>query len=272
MFGEYPFIKEKYGIAEFLWYSGAMEHQTITGVSTRMVGVDYNFNDVYIHELAHHWWGNAVTIKDWKDIWLNEGFASYSEALYFEHIGNTWLFKNKMEEFAQFEENGTLYNPSKNLFSSMVYHKGAWVLHMLRAEVGDAIFFKILRDYYSAFKYNNVTSQDFISVCERVASKDLTTFFNQWLFGNFGRPRLTYHWKYDRSAPIGSELKITIEQSGRTIFSIPLVVAIEGTDIRQTIRLDQPKQTIFMPCKGKPVGITLDPDQQLLADISGSGE
>ena len=86
-FGEYPFIEEKYGVAEFLWSSGAMENQTSTGVASSLIGGKKLFLDFYVHELAHHWWGHAISPKSWKDIWLNEGFSSYSEALYFEHKG-----------------------------------------------------------------------------------------------------------------------------------------------------------------------------------------
>ncbi|KAA0236757.1 MAG: M1 family peptidase, partial [Chlorobiota bacterium] len=153
LFGEYPFIKEKYGVAEFLWYAGAMEHQTITGVSSNMISGKKFFEDTFVHELAHQWWGNAVGPKSWKDIWLNEGFASYAEALYAEAKNGKEALKSKMLSKFSSHFRGTLYAP-KNLFGEAVYDKGAWVLHMLRDEIGDTNFFNVLNSYYEIYKYS----------------------------------------------------------------------------------------------------------------------
>ncbi|NNG27687.1 MAG: M1 family metallopeptidase, partial [Ignavibacteriaceae bacterium] len=157
-FGEYPFMEEKYGIAEFLWQAGAMEHQTITGVASNIITGSNYFEDVLIHELAHHWWGDAVGPKSWKDIWLNEGFSTYSESLYYEFKSGKSALQSTM--ISNYRDNfpGTLSSPGSFLFTSTVYNKGAWVLHMLRSETGDSVFFKILRDYFEKYKYKNAST------------------------------------------------------------------------------------------------------------------
>ncbi|MCH7773858.1 MAG: M1 family metallopeptidase, partial [Bacteroidetes bacterium] len=160
-FGEYPFIKEKYGVAEFLWQLGAMEHQTITGVASNILGGKNLFLDIYIHELAHHWWGNAIGLKSWNDIWLNEGFSTYSEALYYEYKSGRSALRSTMMSKSYGNFSVALGNPGSFLFTGTVYNKGAWVLHMLRWELGDKIFFKILREYYRKYKYSNASTGDF---------------------------------------------------------------------------------------------------------------
>lgn len=126
LFGEYPFIKEKYGVAEFLWMMGAMENQTITGVSSGLIAGKNLFTDFFVHELAHHWWGNAVGPGSWKDIWLNEGFSTYSEALYFEVKRGKEALQSTMRKKYLRRFSGTLADPGSNIFSSTIYNKGAW--------------------------------------------------------------------------------------------------------------------------------------------------
>jgi|GEM_PF-3830152 len=109
----------------------------------------------------------------------------------------------KKEDYGNFS--GTLYNPEDNLFSTTVYQKGSWVLHMLRGTVGDSTFFKILQTYYQEFKYRSATTQDFINVCETVSGLNLKYFFDQWVLNGTGRPEFEYSWKADKFDGQGSK-------------------------------------------------------------------
>lgn len=185
LFGEYPFAAEGYGIYQFT-FPGGMEHQTISGQS--------NFAEqVTIHELGHQWWGDNVTCRTWSDLWLNEGFASYTEALWAEHKpGSTGALA--LQEYMGGNKprpehvGGTVYcyDPSDQelLFSGdLTYRKASWVLHMLRANVGDAAFFEILRTWRATYQGSAATTDQFRDVCEQVSGKSLDWFFDLWVFG-----------------------------------------------------------------------------------------
>ena len=215
MFGEYPFIKDKYGVAEILWQQGAMESQTITGIGGNYIS-GMNFNEsILIHELAHHWWGNSVTLKTWKDIWLNEGFATYSEALYYEKTTGAKSLISTVHSFKQninISSNQTLYNTGANLFSPTIYNKGAWVLHMLRKEIGDSLFFSGLKSYYNKYKYGNVDTDDFKKFFEIVANKNLDKFFNQWVYNGTGFIELEINTKEKIKSQDSVLFEISIKQ------------------------------------------------------------
>ena len=271
-FGEYPFIKEKYGIAEFLWQMGAMEHQTITGIGSNFVSGKNYFEDVYVHELAHHWWGNAVGPATWKDIWLNEGFATYSEAIYAEAIsGKSALQSTMLSKYAD-DFTGTLYDPGKNLFSSKVYDKGAWVLHMLRWELGDSVFFKILREYFEAYKYKSASTLDFISVCEQVSKKNMKKFFDQWVFTGTENLQLDYKWKLkvQNDGKCLIILDLSQKQEQYYPFDFKLEVMFEYDDNKSFSRIynvNSKEQSIEILLDKIPNQLILDPNNWLLANI-----
>ena len=271
-FGEYPFIKEKYGIAEFLWQMGAMEHQTITGIGSNFVSGKNYFEDVYVHELAHHWWGNAVGPATWKDIWLNEGFATYSEAIYAEAISGKSALQSTMLSKYDDDFTGTLYEPGKNLFSSKVYDKGAWVLHMLRWELGDSVFFKILREYFEEYKYKSASTLDFISVCERVRNKDLKKFFDQWVFTGTENLQLDYKWKLkvQNDGKCLIILDLSQKQEQYYPFDFKLEVMFEYDDNKSFSRIynvNSKEQSIEILLDKIPNQLILDPNNWLLANI-----
>ncbi len=274
-FGEYPFIKEKYGAAEFLWQLGAMEHQTITGIGSNFVSGNNFFRDIYIHELAHQWWGDAITPKSWNDIWLNEGFASYSEALYSEYkAGKKALISTMLSKY-QDNFNGILSEPDDDLFSSTVYDKGAWVLHMLRWEVGDSTFFKILREYYQEFKYKTVTTKDFENITEKISSKDLSQFFKQWVYEGEGNITLIYDWDAEKdNADFILNLSLEQVQDEYSTYIFPLEFKIIYEDSSSSFKkldITERDEKFNFQLKKKPIEIKFDPNHWLLANIRSKG-
>ncbi|HKJ80810.1 MAG TPA: M1 family metallopeptidase [Ignavibacteriaceae bacterium] len=266
-FGEYPFIKEKYGVAEFLWQMGAMEHQTITGIGSNFIGGRKFFDDVYAHELAHQWFGDAVGVKSWKEIWLNEGFASYCEALYAEHeAGPSALQSTMMRKFHDsfFDR---VYDPQE-LFSQTVYDKGAWILHMLRWEIGDTLFFKSMRNYFEAYKYKNASIDDFKNICEKTSGKNLDLFFNQWIYHGNGIIKATYDWDEDEDDSIYTvDLELQQTQSGVNTYNFPLELRIyfdDKSSIVDTVRVNKREENIKIKCDKKPVNVLADPNNRLL--------
>jgi aminopeptidase N len=270
-FGEYPFIKEKYGVTEFLWQLGAMEHQTITGIGSNFVTGKKYFNDMYVHELAHHWWGDAVSPTIWKDIWLNEGFATYSEALYAEHVGGKKALQSFMLNKYNSDFKGTLYDPGDNLFGSIVYDKGSWVLHMLRSEVGDSLFFQILRTYFASYKYKNASTDDFKKICESVSRKNLDKFFDQWIYKGKGIIELEYEWSVKKT-PGNYIINIqTLQtQKGYDTYNFPLEFIFNidsGNNVTKTFYIDKRQKDFEITMKDLPFDIKPDPSNWLLAEF-----
>ena len=206
LFGPYPF--ENYGalvIESQIGSFAALETQTL---STFPVGKGAEQYEEFIvaHEVAHQWFGNSVTVADWSDIWLNEGFATYAEWLWSAHAAGLDGPESEVREMyalvsgQQFVDSGLPLAqvrdlvdenfppigapPSGNLFNGAVYLRGGITLHALRLEVGDEAFFDGLRQYASRFAYGNVTTEDFIGVMEEISGQDLEPFFDRWLFAD----------------------------------------------------------------------------------------
>jgi aminopeptidase N len=223
-YGEYPFIEEKYGHADFLW-GGAMEHQTCTSMGGWS-------ESLIAHELAHQWWGDYVTCDDFHHIWMNEGFATYSEALWQESeygMGAYWAEVLA----ARYLGSGTIYVPDTSdwyriFHTGLSYNKGSWVLHMLRHVVGDTTFFDILQAYYNdpARAYGTVTTEQFRDICEAVWGGDLDWFFHQWIYEEYF-PSYSYAWSTVGPDPLWHIILDIDQLQTNHIFTMPIDVKID---------------------------------------------
>ncbi|WP_372472283.1 M1 family metallopeptidase [Jidongwangia harbinensis] len=145
---------------------------------------------VVAHELAHQWFGDSVALERWKDIWLNEGFASYAEWLWQEHEGATTAEQNFARRYASFDWSEPPGDPGpEGIFSQSVYQRGAMTVHALRKTIGDEAFFRLLKSWPAEQRNGNVTTTEFIAAAEKESGKDLDSLFQAWLFGTTQPPR-----------------------------------------------------------------------------------
>ena len=183
-FGPYPF--DRYGIAVVDGFQHALENQTLSVFGRAMVDAPF-FEFVHIHELAHQWFGDSVSVADWSDIWLNEGFATFSELLWVEHRHGAGAYREEVANRTQAAHVAGYGSPASprpdDLFNGTVYQRGALVLVALRDEIGDDTFFETLRTYANRYAYSNATTGNFIAVAEEVSDQSLDALFEAWLYG-----------------------------------------------------------------------------------------
>lgn len=197
-FGEYPWWREGFKLVESP-YRG-MEHQTAIAYGDRYKNRKFlGFDHIIVHEAAHEWWGNAVSVSDFAEIWLHEGFATYSEALYVEHTKGYEAYLEYIERKTwRINDEKPVVGPHHVNYWDKTdndpYNKGALILHTLRNAINsDTVFFDILKSFYSRHKYSIVSTEDFIAVVNEKTGDDYKWFFDHYLYKNVS-PHLT--WKY----------------------------------------------------------------------------
>jgi len=244
-FGEYPWYRDGFKLVESP-YAG-MEHQSAIAYGNgykndKYTGTDY----IILHETAHEWWGNSLSAKDLADAWLHEGFATYSEALYFEHKIGQNGYQYSLNLYKLFIKNKypVVVVKGRRWFhfrkNADVYSKGAWILHTLRGQIDDdALFFAILKTYSEKFRYQVVASQDFIDVVNELTKTDYSWFFEQYLFNNYA-PELEYtlssdgllHYRWTKTNPSFDQLKVKV-------ISGPAALVLTPTSKIQTVKLSR---------------------------------
>jgi aminopeptidase N len=267
-FGPYPFFEEKYGMARFDW-GGAMEHQTVT--STGSVSNSWWWRHTNVHELGHQWFGDQVTCASFHHIWLNEGFASYSEALFEEYANGIAAYHNYMQNDMTGGRQGKLYvddtTNTVSIFNSTVYEKGAWVVHMLRHVVGDSMFFHSLKTYLTDARvsYGAARSEDLQTIMEEESGMDLAPFFDQWVYQP-SYPNYQYAWSVTQSGNKWlTNLLIRQTQTHHT-YTMPIDITLQGTSWDSTVVVlnDTSEQRFYIESSVEPTNVLFDKDQWIL--------
>ncbi len=284
-FCEYPFINEKFGFVEVPG-SITMEHQTIVSVSDNNITGDQQHELTLVHEISHHWFGNLITTTSWNHTWLNEGFATYAEALWLEHTKGRQSYDKFMYDLMSMKPGqyaGSVYGISDTVFtdsfSPRVYRKGAIVMHMLRGVVGDSSFFKIIKNYVNNehFRYGNVTTQDFIGECEKVYGKSLQWFFDQWVYAHtetIDRPQYEISWEDSVDYPNFTVNVLIKQTTAKTqLYQMPMTITV--TTATKTINFQVvntlPTEMFTFTVPEKPHWVEIDRDDWIFKEVKVVG-
>jgi len=289
----YPYPYPRYGMS-LGYFGGGMEHVMNTLVGYFFIRGDRSFESLWAHELAHQWWGDLVTVGRWRDIWLNEGFATFFDLLYTEHRYGQAAMKSRIaftdsvyQARLELLDHPILDPPLNDIFSFTVYNKGARVLDMLRgvsrfrlmtgppappeahqsaADAGDARFFSIFPEYASRHLYGNVTTEDFQQVAEEKLGENLDWFFKPWLEGK-AYPTWLVDWQ-DTLSSSGTSVRVHIQEAptDSTRYTVLLPVRYRsGTATLDEVRTVGPDSSTWVV--SLPPGqwtVELDPENWVL--------
>lgn len=278
LFGEYPFVNEKYGHSLFPW-GGAMEHQCNTSYGAGLIRGDHYYDWILVHELSHQWFGDMITCDIWPDIWMNEGFASYCEALWTENLYGQDAYIDYMRYNNSVNStSGPIYDPDYLFDSNTVYDKGSWVLHMLRGVMGDEAFFAGMYGYANDpdHQYGTITTRQFQAIMETYYGNALDWFFDEWVWG-LDNPHYLYSWMDEDRGGGQFEIFLHIEQTqSRTppdFFTMPIKVypTISGEDTLVTVWNDDRIDDIRFLVDGNPSALELDKYFWILREIQLTG-
>jgi len=247
---------------------GGMENAGAIFYAEESVTGDRKWEDVLSHEIVHQWFGDMASEKSFAHLWLSEGFATYLTDLYFEKKYNKdsaakrlQKERKEIESFVK-SNNHAVVDSTSDLMSLLnvnSYQKGAWVLHMLRVETGDTVFQKIIREYYNRYKGSNADTRDFEKVAEEVSGKDLTWFFDQWLYKG-GIPELEIKTDIDKE-----EVKVKVKQL-KNIYRLVMEVGLVFDDGKMKIeKIEIGNKEVEYKWKVRGVKkVVIDPGTKLL--------
>jgi aminopeptidase N len=277
---EYPW--DRYAQVCCYGFGGGMENTSATTMGERALHdersiLDSDSDGLIAHEMAHQWWGDLLTCRDWAHIWLNEGFATYFEAMWTEYDLGPDEFAYEMERNADQARRGgasrpivdRAYEDPDSMFDSRAYPKGAWVLHMIRRRLGDELFGRVINRYATTFAYDTVETVDLRKTIEALTGRSFERFFYDWT-ERPGHPSMsvTTDWLADEGLA-----HVAVKQTqDAPAFHLPLTVEFrfEGERPPVTVTRDMTEKEIsfHVPLPEKPGIVRVDPDQSILMELT----
>lgn len=267
--GPYSYSKLANVQAKTKW--GGLENAGAISYAEKLITGEKKIQELMAHEIAHQWFGNSVTEDQWNHVWLSEGFATYFAILYLEEVHGIErrkleVTKDKKEVFDYYLKNpsaivDTRIKDPEKMANINTYQKAGWMLHMLRHQLGDKLFWEGIREYYSLYQNKNAMSSDFQKVMEQVSNEKLKEFFDQWLYIE-GHPQLKWAWKYKRGKVI---ISVRQKQKHHT-FKFPLEFGFTSEDQTEihSFEMNKSSQKFEFNTGSKPQQVLIDPDAWLL--------
>jgi aminopeptidase N len=253
-----------------------MEHQTMTTLRRSLLRGDRLYEYVWVHELAHQWWGQAVGWRNYHEQWISEGFAQYFAALYAHHQRGDETFASFMRQCRRWgmeqSDQGPIYlgyrlghiRGESRVFRALVYNKSAAVLHMLRRLVGDDAFFRGVRRFYEGSRFRKAGTEDFRAAMEGESGQPLERFFERWIYGST-LPQLKVSYRID-----ASEVVLQVEQVGE-LFDVPITLVLQYGDkkpVEISVAVTERVTETRVPLAGTLRGVDVSKDDGALAEIT----
>ncbi|MEK7729102.1 MAG: M1 family metallopeptidase [candidate division KSB1 bacterium] len=270
-FGAFPFAK--LALVQSSTRYGGMENASAIFFAEKSLGPERNIESTTAHEIAHQWFGDSATEADWHHLWLSEGFATYGEALFFEHVDGVAALRENMRvkranyfDFAARKPGPILDRTITDYMALLTpnnYAKAGWVLHMLRDQVGDEAFWRGVRNYYTRYQNRNALTQDFRAAMEEASGTALEWFFQQW-FEQPDYPRVRAHWRWHAAA---QQIELVLAQTqSESLYRLPLELEWGEGEARtkRQILMNAREQKFFLPAAREPATIVFDPEVKLL--------
>ncbi len=279
----YPWPKYDQVVVDDFTFGG-MENTTLTVLHAMTLATDAfetlsDSRSLVAHEMAHQWFGNLVTCKDWSHLWLNEGFATYYDALHARHrLGEdefrVQMFENASSVFSAADRRPMVtrsYQDPLEQFDSRAYPKGAWVLHMLRHRVGEDLFRRGVRLWLERYSHRSSTTEEFRAIWEELTGRSFDRFFDEYVYHGL-YPELEADYSWDSTL---GQVRLGIRQTQKIegdvlLFDVPLTVKFQlpgGGTLRREVRIHQAQQDFYFALPAEPESVRLDPDLALLAKI-----
>jgi aminopeptidase N len=260
-----------------------MENSSCIFYDENAIKGEGKINELIAHEVVHQWFGNSASEKEWSDLWLSEGFATYLTNLYIEeNLGKKafleQLIKDRKRVIAFAQKTlpplkDSLTQNVQDLLNPNAYQKGSWILHMIREQIGKEQFWKVIQNYYKTYQYSNATSKDFFNVLEKTTEKDFGQFYKDWVTQP-GHPILISKIKEETITDTITNITkyqyaIDVKQQQKILFHFPLEIELFFEDNTKEIQLLYVNNSIItqnLLYSKKIKQIKLDPQCKLLFD------